>query len=167
MNKTSVESLKVYGLDTGLLLARGMVGTVFVFHGAQKLFAWWGGYGVEGTAGFFAQLGIPFPTLNVYLAGGTEFFGGLLLIAGLASRFSSLGLFFTMLVAVVTAHWGKFDAAAGGMEYALTLAVVALGLALTGPGRIALDSLAAPALAQALANKSNSASASQQVATAR
>jgi len=151
MNKETLASLQGYGQDAGLLIARGMLGTVFVFHGAQKLFGWWGGYGVEGTAGFFAQLGIPFPTLNVYLAGGAEFFGGLLLIAGLASRISGLALFFTMMVAVITAHPGAFSAQANGMEYPLTLALVSLALALTGPGRVALDSVAVKVLVPSLA----------------
>ena len=63
--------------SAGLLLIRVMIGFVFFYHGGQKLFGIFGGYGIEGTAGFFASIGIPFPTLSVYLAGGAEFFGGI------------------------------------------------------------------------------------------
>ena len=121
--------------DLGLLILRLMIGAVFVFHGAGKLFGWFGGYGIEGTAGFFESLGIPFPVLSVLLAGGAEFFGGLLLIAGFGVRLIAAPLAFTMLVGAITAHGGAFSAQAGGMEYPLTLAVAAAALGLLGPGR--------------------------------
>lgn len=123
----------------GQLFTRAMVGVVMTFHGSQKLFGWFGGYGIEGTAGFFEKLGIPFPTLNVYLAGGAEFFGGLLLIVGLFTRPMAAILAFTMFVAAFTAHRGAFALSQGGMEYALTLAVVSLGIALFGAGRLSAD----------------------------
>ncbi len=119
--------------DAGLFLARAILGVVFVFHGAQKLFGWFGGYGIEGTAGFFAQIGIPFPTLSVWLAGGTELVGGLLLLAGVLTLPAGALLAVTMFVASFTAHSG-FSAQNGGMEYPLTLGILALALALTGPG---------------------------------
>lgn len=122
-------------LDFGLASMRLILGVVFAFHGAQKLFGWFGGYGIEGTSQFFESIGLPLPTLNVYLAGGAELIGGLALLLGILSRSSAVLLAFTMLVASVTAHSG-FAAAGGGMEFPLTLGVVALGLALTGPGRL-------------------------------
>ena len=123
--------------DLGLLLIRLMVGVVFVFHGAQKLFGIWGGFGIEGTAGFMEGLGIPFPTLSAILAGSAEFVGGLALLTGFAQRLLAIPLAFTMFVAAFTAHSG-FAAGAGGMEYPLTLAFLAAGLGLTGPGRFAV-----------------------------
>lgn len=126
--------------NLALLLTRVFIGYVFFFHGAQKLFAWFGGYGIEGTAGFFEKIGIPFPVFNVYLAGGTEFFGGLLLILGIKQRLIGVPLAFTMLVAGFTAHSG-FAAQTGGMEYPLTLAVISLALALLGPGDWSLAGL--------------------------
>ncbi len=123
-------------LDLGLLLARLMLGTVFFFHGAQKLFGWFGGYGLEATAGWMESIGIPLPGLSAALAGGTELLGGLALAAGALHRPAAAALAFTMFVAAST-HTG-FSAQAGGMEYPLTLGVVALALALTGPGRLAL-----------------------------
>ena len=122
--------------DLGLLALRLMIGFVFFFHGAQKLFGIFGGYGIEGTAGFFEGLGIPFPTASVVLAGGTEFLGGLALMSGLGQRLIALPLTVTMLVAAFSAHSGF--GGQDGMEYPLTLAAAALGLGLTGPGRLAL-----------------------------
>jgi putative oxidoreductase len=123
--------------DLGLLSLRLMIGFVFAFHGAGKLFGWFGGHGLEGTAGFFESLGIPFPFASVVLAGATEFFGGLLLMLGFGVRLVAAPLAFTMLVASFSAHGGAFSAQAGGMEYSLTLAVAAAALGLLGPGRFA------------------------------
>ena len=125
-------------VDYGLALIRIILATVFIYHGGQKLFGLFGGYGIDGTASFFAKLGIPFPTFSVIAAGATEFFGGIALLAGVGARLAAVGLSFTMLVASFTAHAGSFSAQNGGMEYSLTLAIVAAGLALTGPGALAL-----------------------------
>jgi putative oxidoreductase len=58
---------------------------------------------IQKVTGFFQSLGIPFPHLNAYLAGCTECFGGLLLLAGVASRVTTLPLIFTMIIAYITA----------------------------------------------------------------
>ena len=113
---------------------RLMLGVVFMFHGAQKLFGAFDGPGLEGAAGFFETLGIPLPFASAVLAALTEFGGGLLLITGVAARLMAVPLTFTMLVASFTAHGGAFAAQAGGMEYPLTLAVMSAVVALTGPG---------------------------------
>jgi len=123
-------------VDLGLLLMRAMVGVVFVFHGGQKLFGLFGGYGLEATAGWMESVGIPFPMLSATLAGAAEFLGGLALITGFGARLLAIPLTITMLVASSLAT--GFDAQQGGMEYPLTLAFVAAALALTGPGRYAL-----------------------------
>ncbi len=119
--------------NIALLALRLMVGTVFVFHGSQKLFGWFGGYGLTATGQYMESIGIPFGTLNALLAGSTEFFGGLLLIAGLLVRYASVPMVFTMLVASFVAHSG-FNVQTGGMEYSLTLAVVLASLGLLGAG---------------------------------
>jgi putative oxidoreductase len=130
--------------DVGLFLIRAVLALVFVFHGAQKLFGWFGGHGIEGTAQWMASIGIPFPTLSVVLAGSTELFGGLALLAGgLVGRLATAPMAFTMLVAVLSAHRDAFDAAQGGMEYALTLGVVLAGLGLIGMGRLGVPALVA------------------------
>ena len=83
------------GLDT--LPVRLGAGVIFAAHGAQKLFGWFGGYGLEGTAGWMESIGLAPGTLMAALAGGAEFFGGLLLIAGFLVRPSAVVLAITML----------------------------------------------------------------------
>ena len=124
--------------DAGLLVMRLMVGWVFLYHGGQKMFGWFGGSGIEGFAGFLESLSIPLPLLNAYAAAGTELLGGLALITGLGVRLVSFPLAATMLVAAFTVHGGKFGAQQGGMEYPLTLALISAGLGLVGPGAFAL-----------------------------
>lgn len=127
--------------DLPLLLMRLMIGWVFVFHGSQKLFGWFGGYGIEGTAGFFEQIGIPFPVANVILAGSAEFFGGLVLLIGTGTSIAVIPMIVSMLVASFVAHGKAFSVQDGGMEYALTLAVVLTALGLMGPGRFTVGRL--------------------------
>jgi len=133
--------------DLGLLLLRLALGVIFVAHGGQKLFGWFGGPGPAATVHeFHAGLGIPVPL--AYLAMFTEFFGGLALIAGLLARLASIGIGFTMVVAVLTVHLkngfflGSAKTGAGpGFEYNLALFAMALAVALVGPGRWALADL--------------------------
>ena len=146
--KPSIQSATLQH-DLGLLALRLMGGTVFAFHGAQKLFGAFGGPGLEGFGGYLESLGVPFPALSAWLAAVTELVGGLALITGFGQRLIAVPLTFTMLVAAFSAHSG-FSAQTGGMEYPLMLAAVSLALGLTGPGRFALArpaKLAAPALA--------------------
>lgn len=138
--------------DLGLFLIRTMVGVVFVFHGAQKLFGAFGGPGLEGFTGFLTQLQVPMPGVSAVLAAVAEFGGGLALIAGLGTRVAALPLVITMLVAAFKVHGTAFAAQAGGMEYALTLAVVTTGLAFTGAGHWSLDTLLGKRLAVATAS---------------
>ncbi|MEM1450444.1 MAG: DoxX family protein [Planctomycetota bacterium] len=123
--------------DLGLLVLRLMAGSVFVFHGAQKLFGLFGGYGIEGTAGWMESIGVPFPVASTVLAGSAEFVGGLAFLTGAFTRTLAVPLAFTMLVAGFSAHSG-FDVTQGGMEYPLTLAAVAVTIGLVGPGRLSL-----------------------------
>src|ERR671917_241579 len=92
--------------DAGLLLVRAGLAGPMLYHGSQKLFGWFGGYGIEGTAGWMASQGIPFPVLSTALAGGAEFFGGLALLLGLLTRPAAVALAFTMLVAAWTHRAG-------------------------------------------------------------
>jgi putative oxidoreductase len=111
------------------------------YHGSQKLFGWFDGYGFEKTVGGFESMGFPMPKLMAALAGGAECFGGILLAIGLFTRPAAFLIFFTMMVASFKVHGDAFSAANKGMEYPLTLGLVALGLLLTGPGKIALSKL--------------------------
>ena len=90
------------GLDT--LPLRVGAGVIFAAHGAQKLFGWFGGYGLEGTAGWMTSIGLEPGLQMATMAGGAEFIGGLLLIVGLLVRPAALMLAVTMVVAIVTVH---------------------------------------------------------------
>ena len=120
--------------NAALLALRIMMAAIFVFHGSQKLFGWFGGYGLAATGQYMESIGIPFGTANAFMAGSIEFFGGLLLLAGVLIRYVSVPMVFTMLVAAFVAHGGGFDIQQGGMEYPLTLAVVLASLGLQGGG---------------------------------
>jgi putative oxidoreductase len=124
----------------GALALRIPVGIIFAAHGAQKLFGWFGGYGLEGTGQFFGSVGLNPGNLLALLAGLAEFFGGLALVAGLLVRPAAAALAFAMLVAIFAVHWGKgFFAASGGYEFALALFAASLSLLFTGAGRFSVD----------------------------
>ena len=125
-------------VDFGLLLFRLALGAVFIAHGGQKMFGWWGGKGLEATVNGMAEGGIPLAL--GYLAAFTEFFGGIAMVIGLLSRLAGLGLAITMAVAVFKVHFadGFFE-----YEFPLVLMLLAFGLMLTGPGKLAISDLEA------------------------
>lgn len=127
-------------MDAGLLLARVVLGLLMAAHGAQKLFGWFGGYGLAGTGGFFESLGFRPGRLFAAAAGGTELVGGLLVAAGLLGPLGPALFVATMIVAIATVHWsnGVF-AATNGIELPLLYLVAAVTLALTGFGAYSLD----------------------------
>ncbi len=117
------------------------LGVIFLAHGSQKLFGWFGGHGLAGTAAFFAaKLGLAPGWLWAVLAGGGEFLGGLLVILGLFTRFGALCITVVMLVAIFKVHWGIFFMPAG-MEYPAALLAAALALLLAGGGKFSLDAV--------------------------
>lgn len=122
-------------------LVRVAAGLILVPHGAQKLFGWFGGYGIEATGQFFAtKLGLP-ASLAV-LAGLIEFVGGLALAAGLLTRPVAALVAGLMGVAVLQVHLGAgFFWTSGGYEYPLLWGIVALSFAIRGGGRISVDAL--------------------------
>ena len=127
-------------MEYGLLLLRLVVGLTLAAHGAQKLFGWFGGYGLAGTGGWLESLGFRPGRLQATLAGSGELFGGLLLALGLLTPIGAALIIAVMFVASRTVHRGKgFFATAGGSELVFVLGAVALGLAITGPGRLSLD----------------------------
>ena len=126
--------------STGALALRVPTGLIFAAHGAQKLFGWFGGYGLEGTGQFFASVGLEPAVLLALLAGAAEFFGGLALLAGLLVRPAAAALAFTMVIAIVSVHWSKgFFMSGGGYEFALALLAASLSLLFSGAGRFSLD----------------------------
>ena len=129
--------------DLALLVLRLVVGFVFFFHGSQKLFGWFSGYGLEATGQWMASIGIPFGTFSALLAGLAEFGGGLALLTGAGVRLAAAPLAITMLVAGFTAHGSAFSITNGGMEYTLVLAAASVALGLTGPGSWTVPALLA------------------------
>ncbi|MGB5856221.1 MAG: DoxX family protein [Oceanisphaera sp.] len=122
------------------LVLRVPVGLILMAHGAQKLFGWFGGYGLEGTGQWLTSIGLEPGYLMALMAGGAEFFGGLVL--GLLTRPAALVSAFTMLVAIFTVHIGNgLFMSNNGYEYALVLFAATLALAIQGAGRFALDEL--------------------------
>lgn len=122
------------------LVLRIVAGLIFAAYGAQKLFAWFGGYGLEGTGQFFDSIGLNPGYYLAMLAGAAEFFGGLALILGVLVRPAALALVFTMFIAIVTVHLenGLFMAN-NGYAFALTLSAMSLALVFTGAGRLSID----------------------------
>ena len=124
----------------GLLVLRLVLGPTLAAHGAQKVFAWFGGGGPNGTAGFFRGLGFRSPVLRAWLAGLSELLGGLGIALGLLTPFAALALVVVMLNAIATVHWRNgFWAGKGGYEFNLLILGAAAALAATGPGRWSLD----------------------------
>src|SRR3984893_14980023 len=127
-------------MELGILIVRLAIGFPLAAHGAQKLFGWFGGGGIAGTAPFFEQLGFRPAPLHAALAGIAETAGGLLLAAGLFTPLAAAALLGVMVVAVGSVHWGKgFFLQTGGLEYNLVLGAGALAVAFTGPGDLSLD----------------------------
>lgn len=141
-------------MDTGLLLARMVFGLLMAAHGTQKLFGWFGGYGLAGTAGFFEGLGFKPGRFFAATAAGTEIVAGLLVATGLLGPIGPALIVSVMIVAMATVHWpqGLF-AQNNGIEVPLLYTAAAAALALTGPGGYSLDAafglqaLAAPEVA--------------------
>ena len=122
-------------------LIRATTGLMLMPHGAQKLFGWFGGYGLEGTGGFFSQsLGLEPGLFWAALVGGVEFFGGLFLALGLLTRPAALAVAILMAVAVTTVHLPNgFFWTSGGYEYPLFWGLIALAIAFKGGSDLSLD----------------------------
>ncbi len=116
------------------------VAIIVMAHGAQKLFGWFGGYGLEGTGQWMASIGLEPGYLMALGAGSAEFFGGLALLIGLLTRPAALALAFTMVVAIVTVHIdnGLFMSN-NGYEFGLALLAASVSLVFSGGGRFSAD----------------------------
>ncbi len=135
------------GFDT--LPVRVAAGVIFAAHGAQKLFGWFGGYGLEGTGSWMASIGLEPGVLMAALAGGAEFFGGLALILGLLVRPAAAVLAVTMVVAIVTVHLSNgLFMANNGYEFGLALLAVSITLVIRGAGSVSADRLISAKLGQ-------------------
>lgn len=127
-------------MNIGRLVARTVIGALFVGHGTQKLMGWFGGPGLEGTAGMMKSLEMNPPRRNAIAAGVAETGGGALLFLGLATPLASSALIGTMITAIRKVHWSSGPwVSAGGYEYNLVLIAALLGLAEDRPGDVSLD----------------------------
>jgi putative oxidoreductase len=137
---------KVFASDASFapILLRVPAGIIFAAHGAQKLFGWFGGFGLEGTGQWMASIGLQPGWWMALMAGSAEFFGGLLLIFGLLTRPTAVVLAFTMLVAIFTVHIGNgLFMSNNGYEFGLSLLAISAALAVSGSGRFGLDKVLA------------------------
>ncbi|MFE0511730.1 DoxX family membrane protein [Streptomyces sp. NPDC058964] len=125
--------------DVGLLLLRLGTGGVLAAHGAQKLFGWFGGHGIEGTGRFMESVGYSPGKASATAAGFAEAGGGTLLALGLATPAAGAAAAGAMTGAAAVHMPNGFFAQEGGYEYAATLGLAAAGLAVAGPGRLSLD----------------------------
>ncbi|MER0044346.1 MULTISPECIES: DoxX family protein [unclassified Pseudomonas] len=135
-----IKSLATTRAGFGLTILRVLVGITFMAHGSQKLFGWFGGYGLAGVAQWMESIGLAPGYLMALMAGSAEFFGGLALVIGLLVRPASAVLAITMLVAIFSVHVGNgFFMANNGYEFALALLAATLALLVEGAGRLSLD----------------------------
>jgi putative oxidoreductase len=129
-------------VDLGLLLLRLAVGVAFSLHGFQKLFGWFGGGGLNGTAGWFRSLGFGEGRAAAVKAGSSEVCGGLGLAAGLLTPLAAAAMIGAMTTAAfVNNADGGFWSVSKGWELNGYLIAVAWAVATTGPGRLSLDAL--------------------------
>lgn len=135
--------------DTGTLIIRVTLGIIMFPHGAQKLLGWFGGYGFNGTMGFFTdQLGVP--ALLAFLVILAESLGSLALISGFLTRLSAFGIGAAMVGAILMVHASNgffmnwYGTQAGeGFEYHLLVIGMAVALIVKGGGRFAADTFVA------------------------
>lgn len=125
--------------DVGLLLLRMGAGGVLAAHGAQKLLGWFGGHGIEGTGQFMESVGYSPGKASATAAGLAEAGGGTLLALGLATPAAGAAAAGAMAGAAAVHAPNGFFNQEGGYEYAATLGLATIGLAVTGPGRLSLD----------------------------
>lgn len=125
----------------GLTVLRVVVGLTFMAHGSQKLFGWFGGYGLAGVGQWMESIGLTPGYLMALLAGSGEFFGGLALVIGLLVRPAAVVLAVVSLVAMFSVHWvNGFFITNNGFEYALALLTANVALLIDGAGKLSLDS---------------------------
>jgi len=124
----------------GRLIFRVTIGALFMGHGAQKLFGWFGGPGLEGASGFMESLGLKPGRRNAIAGAGTELAGGAMIAAGALTPVAAAGLIGTMLTAIRTVHLPNgFWNSDGGYEFNLALIAGLLALVDGGPGEPSVD----------------------------
>jgi putative oxidoreductase len=124
----------------GLLIIRAVFGLIFVGHGAQKLFGWFGGYGLKGTGGWLDSIGIKPGVMAAFVVGLFEVVGGLLFVLGLWMPVAAALIVILMLGAIISVHAKNgFWVTQNGIEYNVMIIAVAIGLALIGAGDYSIN----------------------------
>ena len=142
MSGTLSLPMQLTAISAGLLILRLVIGLAMAAHASQKLFGWFGGHGLAGTAGYFEMLGFRPGRVFALAAGGTELVSGILIALGFLGPIGSALMLSVMIVAALTVHWKHgFFASAGGIELTVLFAVAAVALAFTGFGQFSLDAL--------------------------
>ncbi|MCW2715652.1 MAG: DoxX family protein, partial [Frankiales bacterium] len=127
-------------MSAGRLAARALIGGLFVGHGTQKLFGWFGGPGRAGTEGMMESLQMRPPKVHALASGVTEAGAGALLAVGLATPAAAAALTGVMTTAIKKVHLANGPwAANGGWEYNAVLIAAVVALTETGPGDFSLD----------------------------
>ena len=126
----------------GLLIIRAILGLTLAAHGSQKLFGWFGGYGIKGTGGWFESIGVKPGALFAFLAGAGELFSGIGIAVGFLTPVSAAVMVLVMLVAIATVHLKKgFWGTNGGFEFNLLIIAAAVAIGLAGPGAWSVDAV--------------------------
>jgi len=126
----------------GVLIVRLVVGGLLAGHGAQKLFGWFGGPGLQGTAGWLESMRLRPGTTWARIAGGSELVGGMLTVLGFLNPLGPIAAMGAMSMAWAKVHLGNpVWSTKGGAELPLTNIAVLSALTVAGPGRLSLDSL--------------------------
>lgn len=142
MNNQFIANIFTSNNSVSSLVLRVPVGIILTAHGAQKLFAWFGGYGLEGTGQWMENIGLAPGFLMALLAGSAEFFGGLALILGALTRPAALVSAFTMVVAIFSVHASNgLFMSNNGYEFALALLAATAALTIQGGGKFSVDGL--------------------------
>ena len=133
---TGISAVAPQRMALGLTIVRILVGIVFIAHGAQKLFV----FGFSGVIGAFGQMGIPLPGIVGPGVAILEFVGGILILVGLFTRVIATLLAIDMLGAIFFVHLKNGFFLPNGFEFAFTMLLANLSLAVGGPGAYAIES---------------------------